>query len=132
MKKLIIMKSSYPKYYNEYNKKNNYAQLWYTFMEEELNTHTHVYMNSHLLTLSATLTSAPPFIKYLMMSLRPPLSAALMRAVSPFLCEHNHGIEYIRRIPSHLKSNYIMNRIQSRSCTIWLKVTNYSYTYRGR
>ena len=67
---------------------NDYIQLWNSFTEEELNTHTHtslhVYMDSHLLTLSATLISAPASIKYLTMSLWS-LSAALMRAVSPSL-----------------------------------------------
>ena len=134
----MTMTSSYPKYYNEYNEKNDYIQLWYSFMEEELNTHTHthtrlhVYMDSHLLTLFFSLTSAPFPIKYLTMLLRLTLSVALMKAISPFLYENNYGIEYIRRIPSHLKSNYIINRIKSSSCTMWPTVTNYTYTYRGR
>ena len=46
--------------------------------------------------------------------------------------EKPRRIHYIRRIPSHLKSNYIINRIQSSSCAIYLKVTNYTDTYRGR
>ena len=100
----MIMTSSYPKYYNEYNQKNDYIQLWYSFMEEEWNTHTHTHthMGSHLLTLSVALTSAPLFIKCMMMSLWPPPSVALMSAVSQFLYEYYYGIEYIRRIPSHL------------------------------
>ena len=95
-------------------------------------THTHVYMDSHLLTLFFSLTSAPFSIKYLTMSLRAPLSVALMSAISPSLYKNSYGIEYIRRIPSHLKSNYIINRIESSSCTMWPTVTNYTYTYRGR
>ena len=31
----MIMTSSYPKYYNEYNKKNDYIQSWNSIMEEE-------------------------------------------------------------------------------------------------
>ena len=81
-------------------------------------THTHVYMDSHLLTLFFALTSAPDFTKYVTMSLRAPLSVALMWAISPSLYENSYGIEYIRRIPSHLKTNYIINRIESSSCTM--------------
>ena len=130
----MIMTSSYPKYYNEYNQKNDYIQLWYSFMEEEWNTHTHthVYMDSHLLTWFLSLTSAPLFIKCMTMSLRAPLSVALMSAISPSLYKNSYGIGYIRRIPSYLKTNYIINRIESSSCTMWLKVTNYTDTYRGR
>ena len=46
--------------------------------------------------------------------------------------EKPRRIHYIRRIPSHLKSNYIINRIESSSCTMWLKVTNYTCTYKCR
>ena len=130
----MIMTSSYPKYYNEYNQKNDYIQLWYSFMEEEwkTHTHTHVYMDSHLLTWFLSLTSAPLFIKCMTMSLRLRLSAALMRAISPFLYEFYYGIGYIRRIPSYLKTNYIINRIESSSCTRWPTVTNYTCTYKCR
>ena len=81
-------------------------------------THTQVYMDSHLLTFFLILILAPDSTKYVTMSLRLTLSAALIRAVSLFLYEYNYGIEYIRRIPSHLKSNYIINRIESSSCTM--------------
>ena len=89
-----------------------------SWKKNKTHTHTHVYMDSHLLTLFFSFTAAPDSIKYVTMSLRAPLSVALMRAISPSLYENNHGIEYIRRIPLHLKSNYIINRIESSSCTM--------------
>ena len=94
----------------------NYDKV--SWKKNETHTHTHVYMGSHLLTLFFSLTSAPDSTKYVTMSLRLTLSAALIRAISQFLYEYNHGIEYIRRIPSHLKSNYIIDRIESSSCTM--------------
>ena len=89
-----------------------------SWKKNETHTHTHMHTGSHLLTLFFALTSAPLSIKCMTISVRAPLSVALMWAISPSLYENSYGIEYIRRIPSHLKSNYIINRIESSSCTM--------------
>ena len=122
MKKLMIMTSSYPKYYNEYKKKNDYIQLWCSFMEEEWNTRTHthsyVYMDSHLLTLFFSLTSAPFSIKYLTLSMGP-LSAALMRAVSPSLYEYNYWMRYfIRQYQQQRCALYLIISYHIMSCHV--------------